>query len=57
MPPKMDAHETFAKWAVEQGVEINGLVAHSFEGRGLGIMAETDLKVCVTVMASLISRS
>lgn len=35
----MDAHEEFEKWAVERGVKINGIKAHKFEGRGLGIIA------------------
>ncbi|CZT40887.1 uncharacterized protein RSE6_00558 [Rhynchosporium secalis] len=36
----MKIHEAFTKWAVERGVKINGIAAHKFEGRGLGIIAE-----------------
>ncbi|CAG8973301.1 hypothetical protein HYALB_00000063 [Hymenoscyphus albidus] len=37
----MDIHERFHEWAIEVAkVEINGIVAHRFEGRGLGIIAE-----------------
>lgn len=41
----MDIHERFMEWAVEKGVKINGIKPHKFEGRGLGIIAEKDLKV------------
>ena len=41
----MDIHEHFTEWATEKGVEINGIRPHRFEGRGLGIIAEKDLKV------------
>jgi hypothetical protein len=35
----MEIHEEFTNWAVERGVKINGVAAHKFEGRGLGIIA------------------
>lgn len=42
----MDIHEKFHEWAREVAkVEINGIVAHRFEGRGLGIIAERDFEV------------
>jgi hypothetical protein len=41
----MDIHEKFTDWAIEKGVKINGIRPHRFEGRGLGIIAEKDLKV------------
>jgi hypothetical protein len=41
----MEIHETFTEWAIEKGVKINGIRPHRFEGRGLGIIAEKDLKV------------
>lgn len=41
----MEYHEAFTKWAVAQGLEINGLKAHRFAGRGLGIRAEKDFEV------------
>jgi hypothetical protein len=40
----MDVHEEFTNWAIAQGVEINGIAAHKFPGRGLGIIAEKDFK-------------
>jgi len=36
----MEIHEAFAEWASERGIEINGIAAHTFEGRGVGIIAE-----------------
>jgi hypothetical protein len=41
----MDIHERFTEWAIEKGVKINGIKAHRFEGRGLGIIAEKDFEV------------
>jgi hypothetical protein len=41
----MDIHKKFMEWAIEKGVKINGIRPHRFEGRGLGIIAERDLKV------------
>jgi len=41
----MDIHGKFTEWAIEKGVKINGIRPHRFEGRGLGIIAEKDLKV------------
>ncbi|KAJ5040333.1 uncharacterized protein L3040_005989 [Drepanopeziza brunnea f. sp. 'multigermtubi'] len=35
----MEIHEEFTEWAVAQGIKINGIAAHKFEGRGLGIIA------------------
>lgn len=45
----MEIHEEFKKWAVERRVKINGVSAHRFEGRGLGIVADKKLEVCKTV--------
>ncbi|KAL3420204.1 SET domain-containing protein [Phlyctema vagabunda] len=36
----MDIHKEFTEWAVAQGVKINGIAAHKFPGKGLGIIAE-----------------
>jgi hypothetical protein len=41
----MDIHENFTAWSIEEGVKINGIKPHRFPGRGLGIVAEKDLKV------------
>lgn len=35
----MEIHEEFTEWAVKNGVKINGVAAHKFEGRGLGVIA------------------
>jgi len=47
----MEIHEEFTRWAVEKGVKINGIKAHRFEGRGLGIIAEKDFEVCKSSLA------
>ncbi|KAH7412629.1 hypothetical protein BKA64DRAFT_702750 [Cadophora sp. MPI-SDFR-AT-0126] len=36
----MEIHEAFAEWALEKSIKINGIAAHNFEGRGVGIIAE-----------------
>ena len=42
----MEDHEKFREWVtVEKGVKINGITAHKFEGRGVGIIAEKRLEV------------
>jgi hypothetical protein len=41
----MEIHDKFTEWAIEKGVQINGIRPHRFEGRGLGIIAERDFKV------------
>jgi hypothetical protein len=44
----MENHREFTEWAVARGVEINGIAAHRFPGRGLGIIAEKDFKAGVS---------
>ncbi|OWP06732.1 SET domain-containing protein [Marssonina coronariae] len=46
----MEIHEEFTHWARERGVKINGIAAHKFEGRGLGIIAEKRLKANSTLL-------
>jgi hypothetical protein len=41
----MEKHRDFVKWAISNGVEVNGVVPHRFPGRGLGIIAEQSHKV------------
>ena len=36
----MEKHEKFTEWALAQGIKINGVAAHRFPGRGLGIVAK-----------------
>jgi hypothetical protein len=45
----MEIHEEFTAWAVERGVKINGVAAHKFEGRGLGIIATKKHEVCIDI--------
>lgn len=40
----MDIHKEFAEWAMARGVKFNGIAAHRFPGRGLGIIAEKNFK-------------
>jgi hypothetical protein len=40
----MDVHKEFTEWAVARGVKINGIAAHRFPRRGLGIIAEKKFK-------------
>ncbi|TVY21615.1 Ribosomal lysine N-methyltransferase set11, partial [Lachnellula arida] len=46
----MDAHRKFTQWVLTQNVEINGVAPHRFPGKGLGIVAEKDLKVGETLV-------
>jgi hypothetical protein len=41
----MEKHKDFTDWAISVGVKINGVAPHHFPGRGLGIIAEKELKV------------
>jgi len=43
----MDIHEEFTEWAAARGVKISGIAAHTFPGRGLGIIAQKKLNVCI----------
>jgi hypothetical protein len=45
---EMDIHKEFTEWVVARGVKLNGIAAHRFPGRGLGIITEKELKVCRT---------
>jgi hypothetical protein len=36
----MEKHIEFTDWVLSQGAEINGIAAHGFSGRGLGIVAK-----------------
>jgi len=42
----MEKHEAFTRWAISQGVELHGVAAHQFPGRGLGIVATERIEVC-----------
>jgi len=45
----MEEHEKFTEWALAQGVKINGVAAHRFPGRGLGIVAKEKRNVRRTI--------
>lgn len=42
----MDSQETFTQWGQARGVKLNGIAAHRFPGRGLGIQAVKRIEVC-----------
>lgn len=42
----MELHRDSTKWALAHGVTLNGIAAHRFPGKGLGIIAEKDFDVC-----------
>ncbi|CZR58438.1 uncharacterized protein PAC_08330 [Phialocephala subalpina] len=47
----MEDHEKFREWVTaEKGVKINGITAHKFEGRGVGIIAEKRLEANTTIL-------
>ncbi|RDW63823.1 SET protein [Coleophoma crateriformis] len=46
----MEIHQRFTEWAMSQGVEINGIAAHRFPGKGLGIIAERRHKAGDTLL-------
>lgn len=46
----MEIHKEFAEWAVARGVKINGVAAHRFPGKGLGIIAEKQFKARMTFL-------
>lgn len=41
-----EEHTRFVEWARNNGVEIDGVAPARFVGRGMGIVAAEDLKVC-----------
>ncbi|KAF8853952.1 SET domain-containing protein [Acephala macrosclerotiorum] len=52
----MEDHEKFREWVTaERGVKINGITAHKFEGRGVGIIAEKRLQANTTILTVPIS--
>ncbi|KUJ07277.1 SET domain-containing protein [Mollisia scopiformis] len=51
----MEDHEKFREWVTERGVKIDGITAHKFEGRGVGIIAEKRLKADSTILTVPIS--
>jgi hypothetical protein len=51
----MEKHVKFTEWAQAEGVVINGVAAHKFHGRGLGIIAEKNFKVRMTITIHSVS--
>ena len=46
----MDVLEDLTKWAVARGVKLDGIAAHKFPGKGLGVIAEENLCVRCTFL-------
>jgi hypothetical protein len=44
--PGEDPIDAFTEWALSRGVTLNGIAAHRFPGRGVGIVAESKIEVC-----------
>ncbi|OQV03320.1 SET domain-containing protein [Cladophialophora immunda] len=40
----METCDSLTKWAVSNGIKVNGVAAHKFPGKGLGIVAKRRLK-------------
>ncbi|KAK5264282.1 hypothetical protein LTR96_010299 [Exophiala xenobiotica] len=56
----MTNHEQLTKWAIDCGFKLNGIRAHSFPGRGLGIVAEKNIEpgeVLMTIPMSVVRRA
>jgi hypothetical protein len=46
----MEKHHDFATWVVDHGVKLNGISAHQFPGRGVGIIADKRHEVSAVVV-------
>ncbi|KIW14770.1 hypothetical protein PV08_07555 [Exophiala spinifera] len=40
----MSNHENLTEWALSRGYKLNGIKAHAFAGRGLGVLAERNIE-------------
>jgi hypothetical protein len=47
--PAGEPHQAFVQWAQGQGVRIAKIAPACFPGRGLGIVATADIKVCLSI--------
>jgi hypothetical protein len=47
---KQDKLEVFTQWAIEQGIQINGIKPAKLPGKGVGIIATKALKVAGCVI-------
>lgn len=41
----MSNHDSLTEWALSRGYKLNGIKAHAFAGRGLGVIAERNIEV------------
>lgn len=41
----MSDHDNLTEWALGRGYKLNGIKAHSFTGRGLGVIADRNIEV------------
>jgi hypothetical protein len=58
----MDVLEKFTQWSEARGVKRNGVAAHRFAGRGMGIVAERRIEVrrcvfCIVLRWFIVRRS
>lgn len=38
-------HTDLSEWAISRGIKLNGVAAHTFPDRGLGLIAEKRIEV------------
>ena len=41
----VDDHDRFFKWAVANGIQVNGVTPRRFPGRGMGMIATRTIEV------------
>ena len=46
----METLKDLTKWAVARGVKLDGIAAHKFPGKGLGVIAQENLHVRATFL-------
>ncbi|KAK6367408.1 hypothetical protein LTS17_010334 [Exophiala oligosperma] len=46
----MSNHDSLTEWALSRGYKLNGIKAHAFAGRGLGVIAERNIEPGETLM-------
>lgn len=44
----MDSPTELTEWALAHGVHLNGIAVHRMPGKGLGVMGERIIEVCLT---------
>jgi len=51
----MELHEKLTEWAVSRGTKLNGITAHRFPGKGMGIIAQRNIQAGEVLMTSPMS--